>query len=156
MEIVAYLQIQLKFPSCKESIWWMCIQLSMCGGGLNPTLTYRTVLGKKRNTKIEKNQKNFRRKRKARWTQSAGTYTILKMSKKIETYNFSVIGLLRAYCGGYYRLTGIYTFSNLQKERKWRGLESLLENLHLYFPVVRFISLYCERFSPKVSLWGSI
>jgi len=66
----------------------------MCGGGLNPTLTYRTVLGKKRNTKIEKNHKIFLENKKSPLNSISGHTYNIKMSKKIETYNFSVIGLL--------------------------------------------------------------
>ena len=60
--------------------------------GLNPTFTYRTVLAKKRNTKIEKIQKCFRAiKKPAELNRRA--HVQIKMGKKIETYDFSVIGL---------------------------------------------------------------
>ena len=49
----------------------------------------------------------------------------------------------------------IYTFSDQLKERKWRKLERILESLHLFLTKNSFISLYCELFNPKVSLWGT-
>ena len=36
--------------------------------GMNPTLTYRTVLAKKRNTHFEKNKKNFMRNKNSSMT----------------------------------------------------------------------------------------
>ncbi len=61
--------------------------------GLNPTFTYRTVLVKKRNTKIEKIQKNFRAIKKSPPNLIDGQHIQIKMGKKIETHDFSVIGL---------------------------------------------------------------
>ena len=58
---------------------------------MNPTLTYRTVLAKKRNTKFEKNQKNFLDIKKARLTtgKTSDMHQIrLKKGKKIEAYDF--------------------------------------------------------------------
>ena len=69
----------------------MCIQLSMCGGGLNPTLTYRTVLGKKRNTKNKKIKKIFAVKTKSppaksRWAE-IHYFDVLKTKKDLQLFS---------------------------------------------------------------------
>lgn len=63
------------------------------------------------------NQKNFQKIKKARRTPSTGMCNI-KMGKKTETYDFSVIGLYEHISGSKQRIKVICTFSGRLQERK--------------------------------------